>query len=73
VSLGFKIVDGASDKYCKEYTKHTYKIECDFDKNLIDYGEKITIHRATISNFNQDENLVVLECVDKIINIRIYP
>jgi len=36
-------------------------------KSKIDYGSKITICRKTTSNFSQDENMVVLECVIRLL------
>lgn len=70
--MGFKLVDGASDKYCKEYKQHKYSITCDFDKNLIDCGILINIGRATTCNLQDakrsvDESLVVLECVNRLL------
>ena len=70
--LGFTLVDGVSDKYCKEYTQHRYKITCDFDKNLIAYGNLSSIGRATTCNLQDakrslDESLMVLECVNRLL------
>jgi type I restriction enzyme M protein len=70
-SLGFILQDGDKNLYIKTY--NAYTITCDFDKNQINYGDKIITHRATTSNFSQDENLVVLECVDKLLTIGYKP
>lgn len=63
--------NGSNQKYSKSY--NNYEIICDIDRNIINYGNKIVIHRSTTTNFNQQENLVVLECVDRILNMGYKP
>ncbi len=70
--LDFKLLDGIGDKYCKEYIQHKYKITCDFEKNIIDYSNLSCIGRNTICSLKDtkksvDENLVVLECVNRLL------
>jgi type I restriction enzyme M protein len=70
-SIGFVLQNGSNQKYSKSY--NNYEIICDIERNLINYGDKIVIHRSTTSNFNQQENLVVLECVDKLLTMDYKP
>ena len=44
-----------------------YQIVADLENNKIDYGEQIKRDRATTCNFNDLENLVVLECVIRLL------
>jgi len=68
--LGFSLIDGKEKqlvKYCGKYS-----ITIDFSqKSLtnckIDYGKEIIIHRHTTTNFSNPENLVVLECVIRLL------
>ena len=57
--------------YAKIY--NGYKVEIDISKNEINYGSKIIIHRKTTCNFNNLENLVVLECIDKLLTLGYKP
>ena len=70
-NLSFELKDGYNELYSKSY--NSYTIICDFNNNTINYGDKITVHRTTTSNFNQKENLVVLECVDRLLTIGYKP
>lgn len=63
--LGFKKYDG-----CFEYKfRDGYIINVNLvDEQLrIDYGDKITLHHRGITNLDKPENLVVLECVIRLI------
>lgn len=67
LALGFKPKNGAVDVYAKAYQQHNgYAIEVDFSKKSINYG-KITADCKTTQNFSQDENWVVLECVNRLL------
>ena len=44
-----------------------YIVEVDFSRERINYGLDITIGDRTTSNFSQPENLVVLECVCRLL------
>ncbi len=44
-----------------------YIIEVDFENKKIDFGKKIQSGSSTTQNFSQEENWVVLECVDRLI------
>lgn len=72
-ALNFKIKDGVNGIWEKEFSNHNkYKIQIDLNnkdltKCKIDYGTLITIGRNTTTNFSQGENLVVLECVNRLL------
>jgi len=67
-ALGFVPKDGTNGVYQKIYTSQdNYTIEVDFNKQHIDYGNKITAESRTTQNFSQPENFVVLECIDKLL------
>ncbi len=66
--MGFVVDSQNTDLYTKKYKKHNdYKLEVNFKTNKIDYGNKITLGDNTTSNFSQDENFVVLECVNRLL------
>lgn len=62
--LGFK-------KYGKKYRKHYDDANCDivvdFEKERIEYPSSIDTGANTTTNFTQNENFVVLECVDRLL------
>ncbi|QED23037.1 restriction endonuclease subunit S [Candidatus Deianiraea vastatrix] len=63
--LGFKIQSGKKDCYSKII--NGYELSVDLETSKINYGKDITIHRTTTSNLSQDENLVVLDCVCRLL------
>lgn len=63
--LGFKPKENTSEIFYKKY--NGYSIEINFDKSIIDYGNKIVSESKTTGNFSQDENWVILECVDRLL------
>lgn len=68
--LWFSFVEGKSDLLYKKY--NDYKIELDLTNEKIsdckiNFWKDINIWRETTSNFSQDETLVVLECVDRLL------
>lgn len=65
-ALGFTPKENTSNKFSKKYIDG-YAIELDFDKKLINYGEKIKTESKTAQNFFQPENWVVLECVNRLL------
>lgn len=71
--IGFRIKDGSSELWEKNYSNHdNYRITVDLQPEelencKIDYGDKITLIRKTITNFSKREFLVVLECVNRIL------
>jgi type I restriction enzyme M protein len=67
--LGFKKQVGEKDIYYKTYTKHKdYILKVNFEKENIEYGTKIKLGDLTTSNFENSENFVVLECVDRVLD-----
>jgi type I restriction enzyme M protein len=64
--LCFSLKENTTDVYYKTYTNR-YTLEIDFEKKIINYGEKIKSDSKTTQNFSQPENFVVLECVDRLL------
>ena len=66
--LGFIQQEGGGEVYYKSYKNHDdYLIKVDFDKETIQYGTKIKLGDKTTSNFENSENFVVLEAVDRVL------
>jgi type I restriction enzyme M protein len=66
--LGFLPKNNSKGIYQKKYVSSNYHLEVDFEKKIIDYGKKIKSESKTSQNFSQEENWVVLECVDRLLN-----
>ena len=74
-TLGFIPVDGLSDVYAKKYARHDgYSLRADIAAGRIEYADvsfdvsaQISVGGETTSNFSQSENLVILECVDRLL------
>jgi len=67
-ALGFTRQNGSKEIYYKDYAKHDeYVIKVNFDTENIEYGTKIRLGDLTTSHFENSENLVVLECVDRLL------
>ena len=69
-ACGFKKVEN-KNLYVRKI--NSYQITADLGNNKIDYGEKIKHDRATTCNFSDPENLVVLECVVRLLEKGYYP
>ena len=75
MAIGFLPQDGQTGIYRKIYSSHGgYTIFVNFEKEKFIYDAKtnpsnfnITVSEKTTSNFSQAENLVVLECVDRLL------
>jgi type I restriction enzyme M protein len=66
VAIGFNKANNS--RWLKSYTTHNnYELIIDFSKEKIDYGSAITVGDLTTNNFSKPENLVVLECVDRLL------
>lgn len=70
--LGFNLLSGEEATYSKKYKEHEnyeirVKLNSEFKKSSIDYGDKIRRDRDTTSNFSQQENFVVLECLNRLL------
>lgn len=71
LTLNFKLKDGI-EKIYEKYYKNTddYFIQVNFNEKKIIYEtgvDSIIVANKTTSNFSQLENLVILECVDRLI------
>ncbi|MDR2572546.1 MAG: N-6 DNA methylase [Oscillospiraceae bacterium] len=75
VALGFVPADGEADVFHKKYTQHDgYVLRVDFTSKTIEYIDSSSDNSASInigskstSNFAQQENFVVLECVNRLL------
>lgn len=68
--LGFMPKDGKTDCYFKKYSNYEITInynEVNPEKSEINYGSAILCNRKTTCNFHQAESLVVLECVNRLL------
>lgn len=66
--LEFLPKENTADVFQKAYSKaNGYVIEVDFEKKVINYGDKVKGESRTTQNFSQEENWVVLECVDRLL------
>lgn len=66
--LGFLPKDSAVGVYSKKYKQHAdYCIDIDFQNEIINYGNLIASDCKTTQNFSQEENWVVLECVNRLL------
>ncbi len=67
-TLGFKPRENTVDVYYKSYPlANNYTIVIDFENEKIHYGSLIVSESKTTQNFSQNENWVVLECVDRLL------
>jgi type I restriction enzyme M protein len=67
-ALGFSPKENTSGIFQKKYSKsNNYAIEVDFEKEIINFGNKVKGESKTTQNFSQAENWVVLECVDRLL------
>jgi len=64
-SLGY--TETKSDEWLKKYKNSKYSIAVDIKNNNIEYGEKIKLGDKTTSSLSIPENLVVLECVNRLL------
>jgi type I restriction enzyme M protein len=66
--LKFTPENGSIYTWIKNYSNHSnYQIKLDLSKQIIDYGSDIIIGDKSTSNFDSDENFVVLECVNRLL------
>lgn len=71
ITLGFSLQNNAESTYTKLYNGYEIFLslnEEDIKKSVIDYGNKIKVWNKTTSNLSQNENLVVLECVNRLLD-----
>lgn len=70
-SIGFSPKNNTLSIYQKIYTdQNNYVIELNLEKNTINFGDKISFNESNqnTQNITKDEDLVVLECVDRLIS-----
>jgi len=70
VKLQFTPKENTTNIYEKKYINHNnYNIEIDFDKNTINFGSSIFFNdsKNSIQKITKAEDLVVLECVDRLL------
>ena len=63
-------MDGVNYCFYKDYSGYRIQIQLDennVEKSAINWGSKIQSGSGTTSNFSQEETLVVLECVNRIL------
>lgn len=65
LKLNYYPKDGFKDIFEKNYKG--YIISINFEEQKINYGNLISIGDLTTSNFENSENFVVLECIDRIL------
>ncbi|MFW6272593.1 MAG: restriction endonuclease subunit S, partial [bacterium] len=63
--LGFFTKENSNGVFIKKYDN--YQIEIDFENKKFDFGSKIKFESMTTQNFSQEENWVVLECLDRLL------
>lgn len=66
-AFGFKQNPENKKVYYKIYQSILYEMSVDFTRNRIDYGSEVKKGDETTSHLGNDENLVVLECVDRLL------
>lgn len=69
-TLGFIFKENTKDILIKYYQNHkNYTIEINLEKEIINFGDKIFFNdsKNSIQNITKPEDLVVLECVDRLL------
>lgn len=73
-AIGFQPEDGVNNIFVKKYTQQNYVIRVNFNTSKIEYRENdvkpengIQWGDLTTSNFENSENFVVLECVNRLL------
>ncbi len=66
VSIGFTAKENTSDIYIKKYA-NKYAIEVNLKTEIIHFGGKIKIQGKESQNITKPEDLVVLECVNRLL------
>lgn len=69
--LGYQPEEAKENIYFKNYKN--YIIRIDFNTESIEYGNKIKLGDKTTSNFSSSENFVVLECVNRLLDMGYSP
>ncbi|WP_341748388.1 hypothetical protein [Candidatus Tisiphia endosymbiont of Dascillus cervinus] len=69
-SLGFVLKNETQNSFSKFFKTYEIAVTLDserIEKSIIDYKTEIKLHRNTTANFSQSENLVILECVCRLL------
>lgn len=69
-NLGFIYKNNTENVLEKKYSNHqNYSIQFDIEKEIITYGDKIFFNdtKNSIQNIKKTEDLVVLECIDRLL------
>lgn len=67
--LGFTPKENATGIFYKKYASAGgYVIEVDFTQEKINYGDLIVCESKTTQNFSQEENWVILECINRLLD-----
>lgn len=66
-AFGFTAIPKDAKVYSKSYDKIKYQMSVDFTKKRIDFGLEIKKGDDTTSHLENPENIVVLECVDRLL------
>lgn len=64
--LGFIPKENSNNIFIKKF-QNNYILEVDFEKEKINYWDKINSWRTTTQNFKDEENWVVFECVNRLL------
>ncbi len=78
IAMKFKLQNGPQKIYSKTYKMYNnYVINVDFDNEFIEYetrkDDAIIVSNKFSSNFSQSENMVVLECVNRLLSLGYKP
>ncbi len=68
--LDFTLLNGKENFFVKNINGYEISLQINtekIEKTIINFGDKIKIHRQTTTNLSQDENLIVLECVCRLL------
>src|ERR1700755_1417683 len=65
--LGFAPKGADEMMFVKKYPKHKYSLAIDFQNKRILYGKDIKVHHQRVLGFDDNENFVVLECVNRLL------
>jgi type I restriction enzyme M protein len=67
-ALGFVSKGTDENIFVKKYPKHNrYSIKVDFQNKKISYGSDIRVNHQRVLGFDENENFVVLECVNRLL------
>lgn len=67
-AMGF-VPEGTDEKvFVKKYSNHNgYLLKVDFQNQKVSYGSDIKVNHTGVLGFNDSENFVVLECVNRLL------